>query len=194
MVDHEAKGSADALAAWQDVYELLSAHPGFKVIPVKVCSDPIRRTSWIGLVIKHFRSRKFGAEFDGALTLLRFRLRRETPRSWVLELQWHFTSIGGGRAVFIHFLDVADEVRFYGDYPLEGEVPDALGFFYSRRHVEVPKEAPAGTYRVRLGVWCPMENKLAALSLFRGCFQATAEWYQHAVMLDSVEISGDRPA
>jgi hypothetical protein len=191
VVDHEANGSADALAAWQDVHELLSAHPGFKVVPVRVSSDPVRRTSRIGLLIKHFRFRKFGAEFDGALTLLRFRLRREAPRRLVLELQWHLTNIGVGRSVFIHFVDAADEVRFYGDYPLEGEAPDALGFFYSTRQVEVPKEAPAGIYRVRLGVWRPGENKLEALKLFHGCLQATAEWSHHAVVLDSVEIGED---
>jgi hypothetical protein len=190
-VDHADKGSADALAALQDVHELLSVHPGFKIVPVRVSSDPARRTSWIGLVIKHLRFRKFGAEFDGGLTLLHFRLRREMPRRLVLELQWHLTQVCGGRSVFIHFLDVADEVRFYGDYPLDGEAPDALGFFYSRRHVEVPKEVPAGTYRVRLGVWRPEENKLEALKLFHGCFQATAEWSHHAVVLDSVEI-GER--
>jgi hypothetical protein len=192
VLDHQAKGSADALAALQDVHELLSAHPGFKVVPVKVPPDLVRRTSWIGLLIKHFRFQGFGAEFDGGLTLLRFRVRREMPRRLVLELQWHSTHVGGGRSVFIHFLDAADEIRFHGDYPLEGEPPDALGFFYSRRQVEVPKEAPAGMYRVRLGVWRPTENKLEALKLCRGCLQATAEWCHHAVILDSVEISGDR--
>jgi hypothetical protein len=189
VVDHAAKEPADALTALKEVHELLSAHPGFEIVPVRVSSGPAQRTSLLGLVIKGFRFRNFGAKFAGGLTLLHFRLRRETPRSLILELQWHATHIGDGLSVFIHFVDAADEIRFQGDYPLENEARDALGFFYSRRLIEVPKEAPAGMYRVRLGVWCPSENRHVKLYRFRGCYQEPAGWCHNAVILNSIEIS-----
>ncbi len=189
--DHNVPSSADAPAELKQVRELLSAHAGFMVVPVRVSLGPVRRMARLGLAIKRFRFRKFGAEFDGAFTLFDFRLHHESPRRLVLDLHWHLTQIGDGRSVFIHFVDAADEVRFYGDYPLDGEEPDVLGFLYSRRLVEVPKEAPAGMYRVRLGVWCPAENRLTALGRFRGCLQASGTWYHHAVILDSVEISSE---
>lgn len=194
MLDHNANGPDDALAALKDVQELLSAHPRFESGPVRASSDTARKPSVFGRIIKSFRFRKFGAEFSRDLTLLRFLLRRETPRTLILELQWHTTHVGDERSVFIHFVDAADEIRFQGDYSLDGETPDALGYFYSRRRVEVPEEAPVGTYRVRLGVWSPAENRHATLGRFRGCIQEPAGWCHNAVVLDSVEISKDRMA
>lgn len=190
--DHNAKGPTDPLTALKEVHELLSAHPGFDVVPVRLSSGPARKTSLLGLAIRRFRLRKFGAEFDGGLTLLHFRLRWETTHTLALELQWHATHIGDGLSVFIHFVDAADAILFQGDYPLENEAPDSLGFFYSRRHVEVPKETPAGKYRVRLGLWRPAENSHVELRSFRGCLQDPAAWCRNAVVLDSVEISEDR--
>lgn len=194
VVVHNDKGPADALTALKQVHELLSAHPGFEVMPVRSSSDRARRSSLLGLMIKHFRFRKFVAEFDGALTLLRFRVHWETPRTLILELQWHATHIGDGRSVFIHFVDAAGEIRFQGDFPLGSEAPDALGFFYSRRRLEVPKEAPVGTYRLRLGLWRPAEDRMATLSRVRGCPQEVAMWFENAVILDSIELSEDRMA
>ena len=194
MSDQIAKEPADALSALKDVHELLSAHPGFEVVPVSVSSGRARRTSLIGLAIRSFRFGKFGAKFDGGLTLLDFWLRWETPGTVILELQWHATRLGEGFSVFIHFVDAADEIRFQGDYPLESEAQDALGFFFSRRRVEVPKETSPGTYRVRLGVWRPAENRHMRLRRFHGCRQEPPGWCQNAVIVDSVEISENRTA
>jgi hypothetical protein len=189
VVDHNAKGPVDPLTALKEVHELLSSHPGFDALPVRVSSGPPRRTSLLGLAIRRFRFRKFGANFAGGLTLLHFRLRRETACTLILDLQWHATHIGDGLSVFIHFVDAADQIRFQGDYPLESDASDALGFFYSTRRVEVPKETPAGKYRVRLGVWLPAENRHVELLRFKGCLRDPAEWCHNAVVLDSVEIS-----
>jgi cephalosporin hydroxylase len=187
-MDHNAKGSADALTALKEVHELLSAHPSFGVVPVRVPSALARRTSLLGLAIKSYRFLRFGAKFDCGLTLLSFKLRVETPRTVILDLQWHATRIDAGLSVFIHFVDAADEIRFQGDYPLEIESPDTLGFIYSRRRVEVPKETPAGMYRVRLGVWRPTENKHVRLDRFRGCQREPAGWCHDAVILSSIEL------
>jgi hypothetical protein len=187
VVDHNAKGPADPLTALKELHELLSAHPRFKVVPVRVSPGAARKTSLLGLVIRRLRFRKFGAEFAGGLTLLRFRSRWETPSSLILELQWHATHISDGFSVFIHFVDASEEIRFQGDYTLEREAQDALGFFYSRRRVEVPKETPGGNYRVRLGVWRPAENRHVELLRFRGCLQEQAAWCHNAVIVDSVD-------
>ena len=189
VVGDNAQESSDALAALQEVQVLLSAHPGFELVPVKVSA---RRMPLLGLAIRSLRFRKFGARFEGGLTLMDFRLRWETPRALVLDLQWHVTRLGEGLSVFIHFVDVADEIRFQADYPLESEVPDVLGFFYSRRRVEIPKDAPAGMYRVRLGVWSPIEKSHLKLRRFHGCRRDPAAWCQNAVILDSIEVEENR--
>lgn len=188
MAEGKSDGLTGALDALSEIRQQLSVHPGFRVVPVRMSPNPVHRTSRLGQLIKQFRFRKFGAEFDGTMTLLHFRLQCEMPRRLVLDLQWHISQACAGRSVFIHFLDASDEIRFYGDYALDGEAPDMLGFVYSQRRVEAPKDVPAGTYRVRLGVWRPAENKLLALGRFRGCLQARAGWRDHAVILDSVEI------
>jgi cephalosporin hydroxylase len=188
VMDHNAKGSADALAALKEVHDLLSAHPSFGVVPVRVPSALARRTSLLGLAIKSYRFLRFGAKFDCGLTLLHFKLRMETPRTVILDLQWHATRIDAGLSVFIHFVDAAGEIRFQGDYPLETESPDALGCVYSRRRVEAPKETPAGMYRVRLGVWRPAENKHVRLDRFRGCQREPEGWCHDAVILSSIEL------
>lgn len=193
MTEGKSDGLAGALGALREIQEQLSVHPGFQVVPVSMSLNPFHRTSRLGQLIKQFRFRKFGAEFDGTMTLLQFRLQRETPRRLVLDFQWHISQGCAGRSVFIHFLDASDEVRFYGDYALDSEAPDMLGFVYSQRRVEVPKDVPAGTYRVRLGVWRPAENKLLALRHFRGCFQESTGWRNHSVILHSVEIGEGRP-
>jgi len=193
MSDRKSDELAGVLDALSDIQKQLSVHPGFQVVPVRMSPNPVLRTSRLGQMIKQFRFRKFGAEFDGTMTLLHFRLQRETPRRLLLDLQWHISQACAGRSVFIHFLDASDEIRFYGDYALDGESPDMLGFVYSQRRVEVPRDVPAGTYRVRLGVWRPAENKLLALGRFRGCIQERTEWRNHSVILDSVEIGEGRP-
>ena len=188
MADPDVPGSADALTAFAQVCEVLSAHPRFKVVPARVFSGRTRRMPWLGAAIKQLRFLKFGAEFDSALTLLDFQLHRERPPRLVLDLRWHVTHMRQGLSVFIHFVDSAGKIGFHGDHPLGDETSDALGFLYTRKQLEVPQEVPAGIYRVRLGVWRPAENKLVALTRFRGCDRAAAEWHDHAVLLDTVEI------
>lgn len=186
-MDHNARPPADALTALKDIQELLSAHPDFVVVPVSV-PPARRRPSRLGLAIRSWRFRKFGAEFEGGLTLLHFRLHSEKPGTLILDLQWHATQNCDGLAVFIHFVDADNQIRFQGDYPLETGAQDALGFFFSRKRVQVPEEAPAGTYRVRVGVWRPVDSRHMGLGRFSGCRPESPGWCQNAVIVDSLQV------
>jgi hypothetical protein len=186
-VDHNALPPADALTALKDIQELLSAHPDFTVVPVSLPSGR-RRPSRLGLAIRIWRFRKFGAEFEGGLTLLHFRLHSDKPGTLILDLQWHATQNCDGLAVFIHFVDAANQIRFQGDYPLETGAEDALGFFFSRKRVQVPEGAAAGMYRVRVGVWRPVANRQMGLVRFSGCCQESPGWCQNAVIVDSLQV------
>jgi hypothetical protein len=192
-VDHNARPPADALTALNDIQELLSAHPDFKVVPVSLPAGPPRRPSRLGLAIRSWRFRKFGAEFEGGLTLLHFRLHSDKPGALILDLQWHAIENCDGLAVFIHFVDAANQIRFQGDYPLETGAQDALGFFFSRRRVQVPEAAPTGMYRVRVGVWRPADNRHMGLGRFSGCRQESPGWCQNAVIVDSLHVDAQRP-
>lgn len=189
--DHSAKPAPDTLVPLDEVCDLLASHPGFRVTPVGQFANSPRKPSWLGRFIREVRLRRFGAEFAGILTLLRFEIERPKPRTLVLDLSWHawhIAEIYAGWSVFIHFLDRGGEVRFQGDFPLEGEVPDRLGFVYTRRTIDIPPEAAAGDYRIRLGVWHPSEDRTVLLTRFRGCDRGPSGWFHNAVMLSSVKI------
>jgi len=194
VADHNSKTSASEFPALQQIHELLSTHPGYKAVPVVAPPDSPGKTSRLGLLIRRWRFRRFGAEFEGVLSLLNFRLHRENSRTLVLELQWHVTALPAGRSVFIHFLDAKEEIRFYGDYALDRVSTDAFGFFYSRRQVDVPPDVPPGAYRIRLGVWCPTENRLVALTRFSGCTREREGWCHSSVLLDSVNVTEEHTA
>ena len=186
--DHNAKPASDPLVSLDQVCELLASHPGFRITQVRQSAN-LRRTSyWLGRFIKEVRLRRFGAEFDGTLTLLDFQAHRPGPHKLVLDLSWHTTEVHSGWSVFIHFLDGQGEVRFQGDYPLEGEVPDRLGFVYSRRTVDIPREVSKGEYRVRLGVWFPTGRQHVPLTRFRRCDREPPGWCHNAVILTSITI------
>ncbi len=186
--DHNAKPASDPLVSLDQVCELLAAHPDFRIIPVSQSANFSRRPSFLGRLIKEIRLRRFGAEFAGTLTLLHFEAHRPEPGKLVLDLAWHTTEIPAGWSVFIHFLDGRGEMRFQGDYPLEGEVPDRLGFVYSRRSVDIPSEVAPGDYRVRLGVWSPNENQHVSLTRFRGCNREPPGWCHNAVLLSTITL------
>jgi hypothetical protein len=190
LADHPT----DAIAALREVHSLLAAHPSFKIVPVRSSSPASWGQSSLGRVIRELRLVKFGAKFDRVLTLLYFRIQKDGPRRISLDLQWHATRIGAGWSVFIHFVDAAGEIRFQGDYALEGQTPDALGFLYSRRRVDIPTEVPEGTYRVRLGVWSPPETRHLRLSRVRGCLRERAEWCRNAVILATFQVSENETA
>jgi hypothetical protein len=186
--DHNAKPAADPLVSLDQVCDLLASHPEFRVTQVRQLAHATRKPSWLGWFIKEDQLRRFGAEFAGTLTLLHFRVDRPEPNTLVLDLSWHIAEIYAGSSVFIHFLDGQGEVCFQGDYPLEGEVPDRLGFVYSRRSVEIPREITPGDYRVRLGVWYPSDRQTVLLTRFHGCDREASGWHHNAVILSSVTI------
>ena len=183
-LEHNVSGTGDATGELGELADLLSAHRGFRVVRVKASAERPRK-SRLGSLIKRMRFRKFGAEFDRDLTLLGFHVNKETPCIWTVELQWHACQVIEGLSVFIHFVNTNGDIRFQADYPLEDEVPDVLGFFYSRRRVDVPTDAEPGSYRVRLGVWRPSEKRHLELRRFHGCHQETSGWARNAVLLDA---------
>ena len=128
---------------------------------------------------------RFGAEFDGKLTLLSFRVRQERRQEVTLDFQWHAPEICSGWTVFVHFLDDRGDIRFQGDHPLSDHKPDPLGFIYYCKRVA----APEGKYRVRVGVWRPAERLHLRLTRFRGCIQEAPGWCQNAVLLDGHELT-----
>jgi len=188
LSDHNAKPASDPLVSLDQVCELLASHPDFRITQVRQFANSPRKSSRLGRFIKEIRMRKFGAEFAGTLTLLHFQVNRAAPNKLVLDLSWHTSEIPAGWSVFIHFVDGPGEMRFQGDYSLEGEVPDRLGFLYSRRSVDIPREVAPGDYRVRLGVWSPSENQHVPLTRFRGCDREPPGWCHNAVILSSFTI------
>jgi hypothetical protein len=183
--DHNTKPLSDPLASLNQVCELLAADPNFRVARVRQTPDPGQKQSFLGWMIKETRLLKFGAVFSRTLTLVSFQLHQQGPRNIVMDLHWHVSKKKSGWAVFIHFLDNQGELRFQGDYSLDGEVPDALGFVYSRQIVAVPREVVGGAYRVRLGVWSPSQSRHLPLGRVRGCRREPPGPYHNAVLLNT---------
>jgi hypothetical protein len=142
----------------------------------------------LGRIIKEIRFRKFGAQFGDTFTLLDFGIRQQEPRYILMDLQWHVADVRTGCAVFIHFVDREGSVCFQGDYSMDGEIPDSLGFAYSRRSVVVPGEIASGAYRVRLGVWSPAARQHLSLERFRSCDRELPGHYYNSVLLKSIAI------
>jgi len=174
------------LTSLEEIRELLAAHPGFRVIPVKQHTVPNRSAMILGCVFKGIRRLTFGAEFSDKLTLLWYRLRQDS-KGIMLDLFWHTTGIPADWWVFLHFVDEAGETRFQGDYSFAGASPSPFGFLYLRRTIELPGGLPGGIYRLRLGVWTPAENRHIPLTRIRGCARESAEWC-NALNLDSFTI------
>ena len=188
MADDNSTGPVNDLASLKGIYELLAAHPSFRVPQVERSPSPNRMASRLGRIIKKAYLLRFGAEFNNILTLLSFRVQREGRQRIVLDLVWHATDIPAGWSAFIHFVDQQRELRFQGDYSFEGQAPSAFGFLYLRRNVEVPREIPGGLYGVRLGVWSPAGAVHLPLTRFRGCIRESTAWCRDAVILDTVVI------
>lgn len=187
MQDHNAEGSFDDMVALRDIHDLLSAHPRFRVIPVRQRPLRNRTRSSLGRLIKAVGMLKFGAEFDGKVTLLAYRMQREGRRI-VLDLRWHATEVPDGLVTFIHFLDEKGELRFQGDYAFDGQTRNAFGMLFWRREIQVPPDVPEGAYRVRLGTWLPAATRHLPLTRFRGCDQESVGWCRNAVLLATVNI------
>ena len=171
-----------------EMYRLLSIHPAFRAPEGGYEFRTGPKMFWLGRLIKEARLLRFGAEFAGGLTLLACQLQPQGAAALSLALQWYGPEIRREWSVFIHFLDQRGEILFQGDYPLARHRPDVLGFFYDRRAVQIPKEAPGGEYRIRLGVWSPSERIHLPLTRFRGCFRETPGWCHNAVLLDSLKL------
>jgi hypothetical protein len=186
--DHNTKPISDPLASLNQVCELLAAGPNFRVTRVSQAPGLGQKQPHLGWMIKESRLLRFGAVFSGVLTLLKFQLHQQETRNIIMDLHWHAAKKIAGWAVFIHFLDSQGELRFQGDYSLDGEVPDALGFVYSRRIVVVPREVGQGAYRVRLGVWSPGESRHLRLSRVHGCHREPPGPYHNAVLLNTFTI------
>lgn len=186
--DHNAKPASDPLVSLEQVCDLLGSHPEFRVTQIRPLADLNRKPSRLAQLIKEDRLRRFGAEFANTLALLDFRIDRPEPNTLVLDLTWHITEMYAGSSVFIHFLDSSGAVRFQGDYPFEGEVPDRLGFVYSRRTIDIPREVAPGEYRTRLGVWFPRVRQIVTLTRFYGCDREAPGWYHNAVLLSPFAI------
>jgi hypothetical protein len=179
-------GEPDALASLDEVCSLLQAHPGFRELPVTRVAGRSWTGKAIGRFVKSMRLLHFGAEFARSITLLHFQIHQDQPRVLLLDLRWHVQRMPDDWCVFVHFVDDGGAIRFQGDYPLQGETPDALGFVYSRRLVPVPAEVPPGDYRIRLGVWSPGSASHLQLTRFRGCERDPAAWCRNAVVLGNV--------
>jgi len=186
--DGEAESLREEMVPLRDIRGLLSAHAGFRVIPVRQHPLRNRRRSAIGRLIKAVRMLRFGAEFDGKVTLLSYQVQRNEGRKIVLDLCWHAARIPDGLVAFIHFLDEKDEIRFQGDYPFDGQTRNAFGMLFWRREIRVPSEVPDGVYRVRLGTWLPKSTRHLPLTRFRGCDRESVEWCRNAVLLPTVNV------
>jgi hypothetical protein len=186
--DQGVKAALDPAASLNQVRELLATHPSFRTIRVSRSPDLQRKSSYLGRAIKEIRLFKYGVVFSRTLALLYFDLYQQGSDSLVMDLHWHETKAPAGWAVFIHFVDAEGNVCFQGDYSLDGEVPDRLGFVYTRRTVAIPREAPRGAYRVRLGVWCPSESRHLPLGRVRGCRREPPGPYHNAVILKAFNV------
>jgi hypothetical protein len=186
----------DPLASLSQIRDMLTVQPDFRIVPARQIPDSMPGLSFLGCsmglavgwAIKEGRLTRFGAAFSGGLTLLHFRISQAGPRTLAMDIHWHFAARRSGQAVFIHFLDRDGELRFQGDYSLDGETPDPLGFAYSRRSVTIPEGVAAGTYRVRLGVWLPNEGRHVTLGRTRGCVREHAGAYGDSVLLDAFTV------
>jgi len=185
---HVGDEKADAFASLEEICRLLQTHPDFQEPPAARVATKSPAGLAFGRLIKSVRLWGFGAEFGRALTLCRFKISQYQPRVLALDLRWHAERLLDDWCVFIHFVDSSGEIRFRGDYPLRGVVPDLLGFVYSYRLVVVPAEVLPGDYQVRLGVWSPSAASHLELTKFRGCQRAPAVWCANAVMLGTVTV------
>jgi hypothetical protein len=181
-------GKTDALASLDEICQLLRTHPDFRELPAVQVARKSPTGLAIGRFIKNVRLLRFGAEFARSVTLWHFQIRQDKPRVLVLDLRWHVAKLLDDWFVFIHFVDDDGEIRFQGDYPLRGVVPDRLGFVYSHRLVAVPAEIPRGSYHVRLGVWSPTAVSHLELTRFRGCQRGPADLWHNAVRLATVTV------
>jgi hypothetical protein len=178
----------DPLVSLNRISDMLAVHPDFRIVPVRKVPDSMPGLSFVGWAIKEGRLMRFGAAFSGGLTLLQFRISQPEPRTLAMGLQWYCAARRSGQAVFIHFLDRDGALRFQGDYSLDGQTPDPLGFAYSRRSVPIPEGVVSGTYRVRLGVWLPNESRHLPLRRTRGCAREQSDGYRDSVLLDAFTI------
>ena len=188
MDDHSAKPILDPLVSLNQVCELLAGDSEFRVTRVRQAPDFGQTPPWLGRIIKEIRLLRFGAVFSRTITLLYFKVQQQDPHNIVMDVHWHLTKRQPGWAVFIHFLDYEGNLCFQGDYSLDGEAPDALGFVYSRRVVAVPREVVRGAYRVRLGVWSPAERRHLRLSRVHGLHREPPGPYHNAVLLNVFTI------
>lgn len=188
MQDGEAESLLEEMVPLREIHGLLSAHAGFRAIPVRQRPLRNRTRSSLGWLIKAVGLLKFGAEFDGKVTLLSYQVQRKEGRTIVLDLRWHAGKAPDGLVAFIHFLDEKGEIRFQGDYAFDGQTRNAFGMLFWRREIHIPSAVPDGVYRVRLGAWLPASSRHLPLTRFRGCGRESVEWCRNAVLLPTVKV------
>jgi hypothetical protein len=168
-----------------EVYRLLGVHPDFAA--PSACSG-LPRASWPSRVVQQARLLRFGAEFAGGLTLLRFCFTVEDRRKYAFYFQWRCLHLRPEWRVFLHFLNPDGDISFQGDHALGEAVPEASGLLYLRQAVEAPAETPEGLYRIRLGVWTPGQKEHLPLLRHRGCRRESPGWCHDAVLLGSLRV------
>ena len=184
----KGNGKTDAFESLDEICQLLQTHPDFREVPATRVARKSLAALAIGRWVKNVRLWSFGAEFARSLTLCRFQIRQDQPRVLAMDLRWHVEKLLDDWCVFVHFVDDSGEIRFQGDYPLKGVIPDPLGFVYSHRLVAVPADVPRGSYHVRLGVWSPTAVSHLELTRFRGCQRGSAGAWHNAVMIATVTV------
>jgi hypothetical protein len=172
----------------KDLVDLLGCVPVFRVARVPRNSRVIGLVSSAVKVFKTVRCRMFSAEFDGCLTLLSYRIRMDGPSAILVDLLWYADQIPLNWWVFVHFLDEEGSIRLQGDYSLPHGPTGRLRLLPNQRRIDVPEALRGNAYRLRLGVWSPVEGRHLPLTKFRGCVRDAAGGLQNAVVLGSYSI------
>lgn len=172
-------------AGFSELCHVLEAHLGFRTPSLRRGGPNLL---WLGRLAQELRLLRFGAEFAGGLTLLAFFFEPEDRRKFNFYFQWRCRKIQPDWHVFLHFLNPEGKICFQGDHPIGSVGPDALGFLFLRRTVDVPPEIAPGTYRIRLGVWIPQEQTHLPLLRHRGCLQEQPGWCHNTVLLGNLEV------
>jgi hypothetical protein len=172
----------------EDVFELLSVHPGFQVFRIRQSPVLVRIGYWIGRVVKLLLSLKFCVDFDHGLTLLSSRIRFEGSSVIVLDLLWYAPSVPSDCSIFVHFLDESGNICLQGDHALPSGPPGLSGLVPTQRRIEVPASILPAAYRVRLGVWFPSKGAHLRLTRMRGCVRDVGG-VSDAVILGSFQVS-----
>ena len=124
------------------LYRRRSAHPGYRVIP------PGKRED----------SEKAIAVFSDSIALNDFQVNATDRRKLSLEYRWEcLKKMSRSYKIFVHFTK-GEEIVFRQDHlPAHGRYPTHFwreGEIIEEKYtVEIPREAPGGSYQIWVGVW-----------------------------------------